>query len=272
MNGSRSSLLSRCRWLGPLAACLATVAALGSHAPVEGAQADAQTSQQLIDQVRQGSFTPAMLNRLAQLRAVQAIPVLRQQFAAVTDVVTRQALASTLVRLGDDDARYWEFLVARATPAAASDAPFPLAFDAEGKAVPRQLTSEFVAWAAANKLTPADASHEQIYALPVDLTFLAMTGDPRGLPLLRRALTSRNYFIQAVAAKGLARLQDTSSVPAIIDASRNAPAQAAELIARALVFFDDPRAQAAAETFIPNREVLNELRRVSRERGPAGVF
>ncbi len=270
MTGSRSSLSCWCRWVVRLAVCVATIGALG-QGRVEGGQAEL-TAEQLIDRVSKGSFTPAMVNRLAQLRTVQAIPVLRAQFAVVTDVVTRQALASALVRLGDGDARFWDFLVARATPAVESDAPFPLAFDAEGNAIPRQLAPDFIAWAASKKMPPAAASHEQIYELPVAVTFLAMTGDPRGLPLLRRALASRNYFIQAVGAKGLARLQDTSSVPAIIDACRNAPAQVAGLIARALVFFDDKRAQAAAERFITTRELLDELRRVSRERGPAGVF
>jgi HEAT repeat protein len=254
------------------ALCLASIGALAGTGRVEAAQADAPTAQQLIDQVRKGSFTPAMLNRLVQLRAVEAIPVLEQQFGVVTDVVSRQALASALVRLGDGDPRYWDFLVERATPAVESDAPFPLAFDAAGRPLPRQLTPDFIAWASSHKLSAEAASHEQAYGLPVDLTFLAMTGDPRALPLLRRALASRNYLLQAVAAKGLARLQDVSSVPAIIDAARNAPAQVAELIARTLVFFDDPRAQAAADMFITNREVLDELRKISRERGPAGVF
>jgi hypothetical protein len=226
----------------------------------------------LIDQVRKGTFTPAMIDRLVKFGAVQANPVFQQQFAAATDIVAKQALASALVRLGNTDAQYWDFLVDRARVAAESAAPFPIAFDNEGKLIPRQLTADFIAWARSQNLSPEQASHDQVYALPVDLTFLAMTGDRRGLPLLRRALGSRNYLIQAVAAKGLARLQDTGSIPAIVEACRRAPARVAELIARALVFFNDPGARAASETFITNRDVLEELRRLSRERGPAGAF
>jgi hypothetical protein len=102
--------------------------------------------------------------------------------------------------------------------------------------------------------------------------FLARTGDARGLAMLRRGLSSRNDLIRALAAKGLALLEGRDSVPAIIAACGTAPAQAAELVARALVFFDDPRAQAAADTYIKDADVLRELRRLSRERGPAGVF
>jgi hypothetical protein len=233
---------------------------------------ESQNVDDLIESIKQGTVTPATVNRIVQLRAVQAIPALKQQFAVNPDTLIKQALASGLVRLGDTDDVYWNFLVDRAKGAIESDAPFPSAFDTEGRLVRGQLSPEFVAWAKAHNKSPESASNVHVYALPVDLTFLAVTGDARGLALLRRALSSRNYLIQAVAAKGLAKLRDTNSIPEIISACRNAPAQVAELIARALVFFDDPRAQSAAETFITNRRVLGELRKLSREKGPDGVF
>lgn len=265
-------------WCGRRAAWLSTVVMSGVFTAFmgtvhsQGRPPESQNVDDLIDQIKQGQFTPATVNRIVQLRAIQAIPVLKQQFAVHSDTLTRQALASALVRLGEADPMYWDFLADHARVAIESDAPFPSAFDAEGKLVPRQLSPEFLAWANAHDMSPESASSVQVYGLPVDVTFLAATGDPRGLALLRRGLTSRNYFIQAVAAKGLARLQDTSSVPAIIDVCRKAPPQVSELIARALVFFNDARAQTAAETFIKNPEVLAELRRLNREKGPAGLF
>jgi HEAT repeat protein len=263
----------RRRWsLAPLSIVLVYLIGHVSSVNAEAMQFESKSVDALVDDVRKGSFTPATIDRLVKLGAVQATPVLQQQFSVATDVVIKQALASALVRLGRSDAQYWEFLVGRARLAAENDAPFPIAFDTEGKLIPRQLTPDFIAWARAKKLSPEQASYSQVYELPVDLTFLAMTGDGRGLPVLKRALGSRNYFIQAVAAKGLARLQDTSSIPQIIDVCRRAPAQVADLIARALVFFDDARARAASESFITNREILEELRRVRRERGAAGVF
>lgn len=260
------------RWLPNAVMCAVCFAVLVGTAHSQGRQPESQNVDDLIERVQQGTFTPATVNRIAQLRAVRAIPVLKQQFAVNADTLTKQGLASALVRLGNTEDVYWNFLVDHARVAIENDAPFPIAFDAEGRLVPRQLTPEFLAWANAHNLSPESASSAQVYALPVDLTFLAVTGDSRGLALLRRGLLSRNYFIQTVAAKGLARLQDTNSVSVIIAACIKAPAQAAELIARALVFFDDARAQAAAETFIKDRQVLDELRRLSQEKGPAGVF
>jgi hypothetical protein len=252
--------------------CAVCFAALIPTTHSQERQTENQNVDELIERIRQGTFTPAMVNRIAQLRAVQAMPVLKQQFAVNGDTLTKQALASALVRLGDTDDTYWNFLVDHAKVAIESDAPFPGTFDSEGRLTLGQLSPEFRAWAKSHDASPERSSSVQVYALPVDLTFLAITGDPRGQELLRRGLSSRNYLIQAVAAKGLARLRDTNSVPEIIAACRNAPAQAAELIARALVFFDDARAQSAAETFITNKRVLAELRRLSREKGPAGVF
>lgn len=261
------------RWrLSNAVICAVCIAALGGTTHSQGRQPESQNVDDLIERIKQGTFTPATVNRIVQLRAVQAMPVLKQQFAVNPDTLTKQALASALVRLGDTEDVYWDFLVDHAKVAIENDAPFPIAFDTEGKLVPGQLSPEFLAWAKAHNMSPESASSVHVYALPVDLTFLAVTGDPRGLAWLKRGLSSRNYFIQAVAAKGLAKLRDTDSVPVIIAACRKAPAQVAELIARALVFFDDANAQSAAETFITNQQVLGELRRLSREKGPAGVF
>jgi hypothetical protein len=260
------------RWLSSAVVSVVCLTALAGTARSQEIQPEPQNVDKLIEGIRQGTFTPSTVNRIVQLRAVQAIPTLKQQFAANTDKVTKQALANALVRLGDSEQMYWDFLAEHAKTAVENDAPFPIAFDAEGKLVPRKLTPEFLTWAKEHNVSPESASQVQVYELPVDLTFLAAAGDPRGLVLLRQGLSSHNYLIQAVAAKGLARLRDTSSVPLIIAACRRAPAQAAELIARALVFFDDARAQEAAESFIKNQEILDELRRLSREKGSAGVF
>src|SRR5215471_11655203 len=245
------------RWrLSKAALCAMCFVTLVGTTHSQERRPESQNVDDLIESIKQGTFTPATVNRIVQLRAVQAIAAMKQQFGVTQETLMKQALASGLVRLGDTDDLYWNFLVDHAKPAIESDAPFPSAFDTEGKLVRGQLSNEFVAWAKAHNMSPETASNVHVYELPVDLTFLAVTGDARGLPMLKRALSSRNYFIQGVAAKGLAKLRDTNSVPEIIAACRNAPAQVAELIARALVFFDDPRAQSAAETFITNKRVL----------------
>jgi HEAT repeat protein len=83
--------------------------------------------------------------------------------------------------------------------------------------------------------------------------FLAETGDPRAIPLLRRALVSPNFLIQVEGVQGLTDLQDKASIPFIIAACRNAPAELASALAGFLVEFDDPQTQSAAKEFAPQR-------------------
>lgn len=98
---------------------------------------------------------------------------------------------------------------------------------------------------------------------------LADTGDPRGIPLLRRALQSRNYMIAVFAAKGLVQIQDKDSIPLIIAACQRASTGFASEIAKSLIWFDDPRAQTAVDTYVA--EGTRRLLRDARAQG-MGVF
>lgn len=227
----------------------------------------ASSIESLISDVKKGEFTRADLDRLARARAVQAIPALKEQFDKTTDISTKEALASALNRLGDKEQIYWNFLEKYARLAVESDAPFPNRFDSQGKIVSRELSAEFLAWTKAHRVSTEEAIRTQMREFPSYLLFLAVTGDKRGQTLLREAMSSPNYLLQAVAAKGLAKLQDEDSVPLIIEACEKAPAEMTPMIAYALVFMDDSRAQAASERFIPDHQVLEELRKVSREKG-----
>jgi hypothetical protein len=81
--------------------------------------------------------------------------------------------------------------------------------------------------------------------------FLALTADPRGIPLLRRALSSPNHMIAIFAALGLAEIHDDASIPMIIQACQKLPADAAVAMAESLVYFDGSDAQNAVDQFIP---------------------
>jgi HEAT repeat protein len=98
---------------------------------------------------------------------------------------------------------------------------------------------------------------------------LGETGDPRGIPLLRRALQSHNYQIVAWAAKGSALIQDKQSIPLIIAAVQRAPPEDKSLIAESLIYFDEAQAQGAVETYVPKDKAT--LARAERARG-RGVF
>jgi hypothetical protein len=58
-------------------------------------------------------------------------------------------------------------------------------------------------------------------------------------------------MIEIAAAMGLAEIRDQDSIPLIIEACKRAPPDAASVIAESLVYFDDPRAQSAVDTYMP---------------------
>lgn len=205
---------------------------------------------------------------VAQAGAVEAIPSLKEEFAETKDVWLKLAVASSLVKLGARDQAYWDFLADKAKEAVENDAPSLFLFDSEGKVDrnQREYSPEFIAWAKAHNQDPAAAAQAQTFDLPRNFLYLAEIGDPRGRELLRRGLKSRNFSIEAYAAWGLAKLQDKDSIPLIIEVCRTMNRERTSFIARALLFFDDPRAQSGAEMFI-DKPMLEELRKLIREHG-----
>lgn len=223
-------------------------------------------------QVHQGDLVERIFDvrLLAQAGATQAIPALKQEFAVTKDTWLKLAIASALVRLGDKDQVYWDFLADEARAAVESDAPSIFLRDSEGRVDrnQREMAPDFIAWAKAHNLDPAAAAQAQTFELPRNLFYLAETGDPRGREPLRMGLKSHNTTIQSYAAKGLAKLRDKESVPLIIEAGRTMPREvAAFLVAPALLFFDDPMAQSAAEMFILDKQMLEEVRSKIRAKG-----
>jgi len=244
--------------------------ALAGAAHAYGQKPDAQSVEESLKRVQQWQLHQGDLAEhrsdvrlLAQAGATQAIPALKDEFAAAKEIWLKLAIASALVRLGDKDQVYWDFLADEARAAVESDAPSIFLRDSEGRVDrnQREMAPEFIAWAKAHNLDRAAAAQAQTFELPRNLFYLAETGDPRGRELLRMGLKSHNTTIQSYAAKGLAKLRDKESVPLIIEAGRTMPREvAAFLVAPALLFFDDPRAQSAGEMFISDKRVLQELR------------
>jgi hypothetical protein len=207
-----------------------------------------------IAKIKQGDFGLVDIELIAQAGAVEAIPILKEQFVISQDPLTKEKLASALVKLGNKDEVYWNFLVEQATPALNSDAPSVSKFDSQGKRVPG-LSSEFATWAEAHNILPSVAAQNARYWVPVKVMLLAETGDPRAVPLLRQGLLSPNYQIQAAAARGLAEAQDKDSIPLIVDACKRAPADEASAIAEPLAYFDDLQAQTAVQTYLTKDEL-----------------
>jgi hypothetical protein len=187
---------------------------------------------------------------IANAGAVQAIPSLKEWFGRSQDEEMKAELASALVRLRDPDNTYWDFLLQLAKPALESDAPSPLGGSKENRGVPPQ----FDAWAKAHKLSVEEAA-AAVLELPVKLVPLAKTGDPRAIPLLRKALQSPNILIQTAAATGLAKAQDKGAVPLIIEACKKAPTDFAHFLADSLIYFDDPQAQSEFHHYFPDVDI-----------------
>jgi hypothetical protein len=204
---------------------------------------------------------------IANAGAVQAIPGLEEQFRRATDVDTKVSIASGLVKLGDHDNTYWNFVLQQATLAVDSNIPDSAYSESQGKiAIPGP---ELEAWANAHNVSLNTAFQYARYDIPGKVLQLATTGDPRGIPLLQRALQARNYLIVLWAAKGLAQIQDKQSIPLIIAAVQRAPTGYNSVIAESLVYFDDAQAQSAVDTYMPKDRA--RMVREARARG-MGIF
>jgi hypothetical protein len=188
-------------------------------------------------------FNGAYAESISHAHAVQAIPGLERQFARATEPLDKAKYAQVLIRLGDRDDTYWNYLVRLATEALDSDAPDPT------QGAP-DSNKAFRAWARIHKLDPNKAAVDAVYSQPGIVGLLGLTGDKRAIPLLRRGLYSQNPLIVVMSAEGLEEVHDDASVPLIIASCRRASADMAALIAQPLVYFDEPDAQKAVDTYM----------------------
>jgi hypothetical protein len=216
--------------------------------------------QDAITSVKSGQVFPSDIETIAEADAIEAIPLLEEQFAKSQDSSTKMKIADALVRLRDKDDKYWDFLVRGVTPAIEDDAPFVLSYDENGKSRNTSPSPDFLDWAATHHVSVSEAAANQMYNYPGAIMDIGMTGDPRAVPILRRALLSRNFLIEAEAARGLAKLQDKDSIPLIIEACNRAPLEAATAIALPLVYFDDAEAQRAVDLYVP-RDLAADARK-----------
>jgi HEAT repeat protein len=205
-----------------------------------------------LNRIKQGEFFPADPAIIAEAGAVQALPDLKRQFDVTKDENSKDSIASALVRLGDKDRGPWDYLVQGAADAITSDIPSRQRFDSNGRLLPGP-SPDFIAWAKAHNLT-SEAADDIVMRNLSKILHLGEAGDKRAIPLLRQALFSKDYMTQTAAAKGLAELQDRASIPLIMEACRQAPADAAMAISRSLLDFNDPNAQAAAKEFRPEKD------------------
>jgi len=168
----------------------------------------------------------------------ETVAILKKDFVNTQDERRKAEIASALIGPGDKENIYWDFLLRLATSLLEGEASSAMKNDSQGRPIEGPSSEE--AWAKQNR------DYNEM------LTFVetvAETRDPRGVRLLRRALSSPNF--QEIAAAGLVRARDTDSIPLIIDLCKNASPEVASAIAdNVLVYFDDPRAQSAVDQYL----------------------
>ena len=216
-----------------------------------------------IDKARQDDDASIYyVEQIAEAKAVQAVPMLEEKFVRTKNHLDKAHIASALVRLGDRNEIYWDYLVKLA--GWVIDAPGLYSYDSQGKMVPGS-GQQFIEWAKAHSLSPTEIGEWPQYWIAGPVGLLGMTGDPRAVPVLRRGLLSPNHMVEIFAAKGLAEIGDEGSVPFMIEACKRAPPDAATAIAMSLVYFDDPKAQEAVDKYLPKQAA--KLEREDRARG-----
>jgi hypothetical protein len=200
------------------------------------------------------------------------VPALEAAFDHRAAKSEKQAIAETLLRLGNKSERLFEFLATYAREAVEDRTPFFLKVDAEGGAVPGQFSAEFENWCAQNDKDPRSVAALQWMTYPKDVLALAEVQDPRASELLRKGLDSPNPAVVSVSVRGLGRLRDVAAIPLIAKACDRLPS-ARRSVAVELPWYSLPAADALMERLVPDRKTrdryaadVNRLRRAELDR------
>ena len=172
-------------------AALTFAGALLSPQPQQQTSYDGNSIADCLKHVRQHDLGQGIVDEesfvepLARAKIVQAAPDIEALFAQSKDDEERAELASVLVRLSVKDDLYWNTLVSYAQPALDND--FPDSYDMATADDPKpQFTPAFLTKAKEHGMSTEQAFQYVYFFLPNDLTYLAKSGDPRGIPLLRK--------------------------------------------------------------------------------------
>jgi HEAT repeat protein len=196
------------------------------------------------------------VGKAAATHPAETVAILKENFGNTQDERRKAEIASALIGLGEKDDIYWDILLRLETSLLEGQVSSAVKSDSREK--PIEGPSSYEAWAKQDR---------EFNEMLTFVEIVAETRDPRGVRLLRRALSSPNPETQNIAASGLARAQDKDSISLIIDVCKNAPPDVAGVIAQnALVYFDDPRAKSAVDQYLSK-----ETAKFAREQKADGV-
>lgn len=195
-------------------------------------------------------------------------------FALTKDTQTKMRLASILLSLGVKDQTYFDYLSGEARKALAHDhdMPWPLLYDDQKQQ--RALNPALNDWCKAHGVDFWDMDRVEFYEMPISWYNLAAAGDRRAYDLLVKGLHSQNLAIAAMAAQGLAKLQDSRAIDELIAVGRQVPGEALGGVVQSLIYFEDPKAQAAAEMLLPEKQknLLEFYRSEMKKNGMRAMF
>lgn len=196
----------------------------------------------------------------------------KKVFALSDDPERKQRIASILLSIGVKDRVYRDYLEHAAREALADETPWPTQYDDKGQ--PQDWSPVFLEWCQKRGLPPWETLKKVYYEISNPWYYLAASGEPSFYDLFIEGLHSHNLMIAGAAAEGLAKLQDPRAIEPLITAGRHTPGEGRGGIRTALLYFSDPRAQAAAEEFFtPTEKRLLELKRQkAKEEGVKGLF
>lgn len=192
-----------------------------------------------------------LIRRVANLGDPRVIPALQDAFDRQTRPLTRAFIAATLVRLGETDSRYFDYVAGEATEALNSDIPnwkdSTIAASNDGDL---QGSEMIQAWARNHHMSLVDAIYRTMIEIPGAVEALSLTSDHRSVPILLQALHSKNPLIVREAALGLARMHEAAAIQPIIAACKRADREDRPWLAKSLLYFRSKRATEAAGSMI----------------------
>jgi HEAT repeat protein len=229
-----------------------------------------------------------------------AVSLDKQIFALTDEAKIKRRIASILITLGIKDRVYFDYLVQEARKGLENEMPWPSAYDERGR-LNKDITPAFIAWCKEQGIDPNDphyasyraanpiwlkwcmkrhlnlnnSRYAAYYEIPDGWYDLAAARDPRAYDLLIEGLHSHNLMIAATAAKGLAGLQAPRAIDELIATGRRVPGEARYGIAEALLYFSDPKAQAAAEELsdvLEDKKLFDYKRAEAKAKGVKGLF
>ncbi len=196
-----------------------------------------------------------VIRRIIDLGDPRVVPALAEAFDRETEPLPREFLAAALVRLGDTDHLFFEYVAAAAVDAAKSDIPYPYDLAATAATDKRDTIDlrgqhEIQVWAQAHNVPVLDVIWRATIEVPAAVEALALTRDRRAVPILLQALQSSNPVVVREAALGLARMHEATAIVPIKIAGQHLDPEDRKWLAKSLLYFHSRRTQKAAGSMI----------------------